>query len=830
MLGLLSCFVLFVSFARGSAVSSSYGEAELGHFVASGLSLNSPSLQNVTTPTPSEPAPSSTESWSNIQPTAPATPCISAVAQTPTSTGKPKFLDPQNSQVLSDSASLTTPLDARPTVASDLLGIPPLQSAARNWSNMLGSDSASIMHRGSLQNSDCATTATTITSRSSLHSTTVDLAIGYGDASATNCNRDASSENMIGIASGSWKGVEIGAISKGLSGSGAGRDAETRSSDGPNDESMFISGASTRTTGDPSSGQHFSLAPTNLAGVAPTGDLQIAQDQEPTTSAAVVTIGAETYTVASGGAIILGSTTVIPGGPAATVSSQAVSIASNGVAVGSKTASYLQPLAGASQPQPTAIITVESQAYTIAAGGSLNVGSTTVAPGGSAATISGQVVSVAPQGVVVGSKTIAYSASALLHTSLAASSSETVITFGVQTHSTSIVAGGPIVMGSTTLSSGAAATISGTVISMGPSGIIIGSSTLPYIVLPSNGVTLSLEPVLTLGGLPITAASGSSFFIGGQTLTPGGVITAASSTISLSPSGPPAVANINGVYQTLSSAFADGETPSARATFTIGSQVITASELAGNSDFAIIGSRTLTLGGSAATIAGQAVSYGQNRLIVGGTQTVSFFTASLGTTLAPVVSEAIFTIESQPLTAFGLAGSSGIAILGSQTLTEGGSDTTIFGQEVSLGSSDIVLGGSLSAPFSAVPNIPTNAVASVSFTGTDGAVETAFSISGSDGAVVIDATTLNNGGPAVTVDGQVVSEASGGLVVGSSTIPFSTLIAPFGSVVPTGSTASSSGSGDPGIAGLSDANAIDARSYLAIMLWALGALAMFAIV
>ncbi|KAI9686756.1 MAG: hypothetical protein M1822_002815 [Bathelium mastoideum] len=571
--------------------------------------------------------------------------------------------------------------------------------------------------------------------------------------------------------------------------------------------------------GDPSSDQQPNPdgSPGSFPAAPPNG-----QNPEPTTSAAIITIGSETHTVASGGALILSSATLVPGGPAATVAGQIVSVASDGVAVGSSTASYLQPLAGASQAQPTAVVTIGSQAHTIAAGGSLDLGSATLVEGGSIATVSGQIVSVAPQGVIVGSKTVAYSASPMASADSESSSSGAVFTFGTQTYTAPAGTGGSLVMGSTTLSPGGALTFSGTVISMGTSGIVVGSSTLPYVVLPSNGPTPTPEPVITVGGNPYTALNGGSFIISGQTLTPGGTITVGGSTIGLSPSGQPAIANVNGASQTLSSAFVENQPLSSGALLTIGSQIITASDPAGKSGEAIIGSQTLTAGGSAATIAGQVISLGQNGLVVGGTQTVPFSPLASGETSVTAGSQAVFSIGPQALTALDPAGSSGIVVIGSQTLTLGGADATILGQEVSLGTAGLVLGGSSTVTFSTVLSVPTAAAASVTFTGADGAIETAFSLSGGGGVAVIDGTTLSVGGSGVSIDGQFVSEATGGLAVGSSTIAFSTSDASSESTAPTGTAGSGSNSGSgfesPGIAGLSDARKSISTSYLAAWL------------
>src|SRR5262249_22271602 len=105
-------------------------------------------------------------------------------------------------------------------------------------------------------------------------------------------------------------------------------------------------------------------------------------------------------------------------------------------------------------------------------------------------------------------------------------------------------------------------------------------------------------------------------------------------------------------------------------------------------------------------------------------------------------------------------------------LTAGGPAATIDGTVVSLasGSSYLVVGGST------VPINPTF----TPFTVADGPGNVPITVA-PNSPIVVDGTILTAGGPAATIDGTVVSLASGSsyLVVGSSTIPISPAFTPF---------------------------------------------------
>lgn len=121
-------------------------------------------------------------------------------------------------------------------------------------------------------------------------------------------------------------------------------------------------------------------------------------------------------------------------------------------------------------------------------------------------------------------------------------------------------------------------------------------------------------------------------------------------------------------------------------------------------------------------------------------------------------------------------------VAGSRTLTPG-QVMTISGTPVSVGSSAVVVGGANADPKSTitlvkphagsgdVQPVPTKPIA------TAGSVPVVADPSDPN-AVVLDGTTLTNGGPATTIDGTRISVGPSGVVVGSKTIPLPAGTAP----------------------------------------------------
>jgi hypothetical protein len=149
--------------------------------------------------------------------------------------------------------------------------------------------------------------------------------------------------------------------------------------------------------------------------------------------------------------------------------------------------------------------------------------------------------------------------------------------------------GSTFVIGGQTLVPGGTVMVSGTTIALGPSAsfVVVNGATSTF----ANPAARTTPPPLSIGDGVFSALSGSgtTYIIDGQTLTPGGTITVASSTISLAPGASALI--INGKSTTLLSPATITNPP----LLTIGSQTITA--LPGGGTTFVIGDRTLTPGG-----------------------------------------------------------------------------------------------------------------------------------------------------------------------------------------------------------------------------------------
>ena len=291
---------------------------------------------------------------------------------------------------------------------------------------------------------------------------------------------------------------------------------------------------------------------------------------------------------------------------------------------------------------------------------------------------------------------------------------------------------------------------------------------------PGNGTVK-----VTLGSQTITAHPAAdttgAVVVGSNTLVPGGSAASINGhSVSLGSSGKLSVDGSSAVVVPIQTDSAGGAGKTVAAV-TLGSQVFTASRAAASSRAVVIGSQTLQAGGSGVTIDGHSVSLGRNgRVAVDGSSagvvnlhpapqtTVSL--AGLSGTLAAV------TLGSQTVYAKETVAPDGKteAVVGSQTLTVGGSAATVSGHLVSAGSSGLVI----------EPDSQTVAFHdSTALVPAGSATLTAEQTILPDGqtAAVIDGTTFTSGSPAETINGEVLSFGSQGLVLepSSQTVPFS---------------------------------------------------------
>ena len=288
----------------------------------------------------------------------------------------------------------------------------------------------------------------------------------------------------------------------------------------------------------------------------------------------VISVLGQAFSINSDSIFVAPSATLIPGGPAITISNTPVSLAPSAdeVVVGSKT--YVQN----SAPAPaTAVLPLGETSITANSASDFIVGSQTLKPGG-VITIAGTRISL-PAGssyVLVGTSTVS------LIDLPAKQGQSGILTFAGESY-TADASNGAIVIEGQTLTPGGAITVAGTRIALSPTAAyaVIGASTIPLQEGNPNGI-------LTLARSEYTATSGS-YTISGQTLTPGGTITVSGTRISLSPSSPTTPYAVIG-----SSTIPLLPTTSGPDFLTVGGKIYTANSF---TEFMIAG-QTLTRGGA----------------------------------------------------------------------------------------------------------------------------------------------------------------------------------------------------------------------------------------
>lgn len=500
------------------------------------------------------------------------------------------------------------------------------------------------------------------------------------------------------------------------------------------------------------------------------------------TPAAAVTIAGSTYTASAGAPLVVDGQTLTPGGviivsgTTVSLSPSASEVIVNGVT---------QVLRASPVVTPRPVLTVGGQTYSVgsSSGQLFVIDRQTLAPGG-VITVSGSTISLGPSAafVVVNDATQVLVESAVI-------TAAPVLTVAGQTFTAS---GGSFVIAGQTLRPGNVLTVDGTTISLGPSASIavVNGATQTLSLAP----VITYPPILTVDGQVFTATSGT-FVVDGQTLTPGGVIVADGTTISLGPSA--SIAVVNGVTETLvfsptitpapvlsvdgqaftatSGTFViDGQTLTPGGVFTVDGTVIS---LSPSATIAVVNGVTTTLAYApmitsppTLTIAGEVYTATSGSFVIdgqtltpGGVLTVDGTVVSLGPSATIAVINGITstlayppTITSPPtLTIAGqvYTATSGTFVIGTQTLTPG-AILTISGTTVSLGPS---------ASFAIVNGVISTLVSPPTITAppflTIGNTVYTATVNGAGTTYVIAGQTLTPGG-AITVDGTRISLAA----------------------------------------------------------------------
>jgi hypothetical protein len=240
----------------------------------------------------------------------------------------------------------------------------------------------------------------------------------------------------------------------------------------------------------------------------------------------------------------------------------------------------------------------------------------TRAPGGQAITVSGTTISLAVGGssvVVNGATSAVVSPPPMFAPSIAIGNSVFVPVSG--SGSTFVIADQTLAPG------GQPITVSGTVISLAPSAsfVVVNGVTSTFAI--AAAAQFAIAPVLTIGDSTFQPlpGTGTSYLIGSSTLTPGGIITVSSTTISLAPGATHIVINGHTSFLVPGSPSPITNAP----LLTVGSNTFTAL----SDTTYVIGGQTLTPGGTI-TVDGTTI-----RLAPGATQLV-YGSSGLSTTAA----------------------------------------------------------------------------------------------------------------------------------------------------------------------------------------------------
>ncbi|KAK5740816.1 hypothetical protein LTR17_004406 [Elasticomyces elasticus] len=266
----------------------------------------------------------------------------------------------------------------------------------------------------------------------------------------------------------------------------------------------------------------------------------------------------------------------------------------------------------------------------------------------------------------------------------------------------------------------------------------------------------------------------SNIIVLGQTLTPGGATTVDGTGISVASDG----SVVLGSGQSASTVIVQA-VPSPQATLTADGHTLTLQQDPNHGSTLIIdGTSTATLQASGIVLLDgltvSAETSGDPSYLVVGSQTVALGAhTALGSPLASQTSgptpQAVVTLDGQTFTATELG--DGDAIIQGTALTPG-SVTTIDGVLVGVGPSGLAIGGSQTVSFSAVASVA-ESLGSQAIVTLGGHTFTASGLEG-ESLVIVNSTTLIEGGAALTIDGTIVSDGLSGLVVGGTqTIPLS---------------------------------------------------------
>ncbi|TKA67957.1 hypothetical protein B0A55_10787 [Friedmanniomyces simplex] len=206
------------------------------------------------------------------------------------------------------------------------------------------------------------------------------------------------------------------------------------------------------------------------------------------------------YSELSEGGVVISSLTLAPGSSAATFGSQQVSVASNGVVEidGSPAATIVPIVTIGAQSAGTIVVGSHTRSYSELDSSGIIIGSQTLSAGGSAATVAGSLVSLAPNGV--GKVDGTQSATIAIQ-----SRSTGVVTVGSESLSYAF-SGAAAIVDSQRLAPGSTLVVDGATLTLAPSGS--GIEVLPELSRDSStGLTSSTGSATISGAAQATSAA-----------------------------------------------------------------------------------------------------------------------------------------------------------------------------------------------------------------------------------------------------------------------------------------------------------------------------------
>ncbi|MCJ1414358.1 hypothetical protein MMC32_000684 [Xylographa parallela] len=346
-----------------------------------------------------------------------------------------------------------------------------------------------------------------------------------------------------------------------------------------------------------------------------------------TTAAAlsIIALGDSTITENSVLQYTVGSKTLVPGGPAITVSGTTISLArfASAIVVNGVTQSLPTQVPGlqTSGLPPKPLITIGGVVITPSTAELYLVGTQTLVAGGPAITVAGTTISLAASVIVANGFT------QTLSPATTPSAIQPLLTIGSSTITAN--PSGQYLIGTQYLTPGGPAiTISGTTLSLTPSAslLIVNGITQSIRTTPTS-LPANPDPTkspLILGSITLTANSAGAYLLGTQTLIPGGPgITISGTTISLASSDVAIIVNGH-TYP----AETNPATPTSHSAIATIDGDILSVDSAGAYE---IGSQTITPDGLAITIDGtpmslQTVGAGVDLVVAGSTKVLTVAT------------------------------------------------------------------------------------------------------------------------------------------------------------------------------------------------------------